>query len=1082
MLAVLLLAGIFLCATTIGFAVVSALNARRTLLLNVLVSPAVGFCVVVLPTQFLNRLGLPVNSFATVLVLLEFVLAVVILWRTKPVVPWRVLWPFGLILIAAFLLTCMPLAQYGFGWVSYGSSDMTFYALNAQYFARNAYYAVPAAGSVQLKDVEPWRVFVMSAERSGVEQLLATVISITKLRGVEAFMPLNCAGYLALVLSTAALCARRSARPLRSYAVAAAIALSPLTTLGFLEQLLGQVFGLAVCAALVALLFDDRFYRRTPRGTAAGGTLAGSVAAGLVAIYPELLPFFGIAFAAYLVLALRRHAVVARTFGRMAAWTALPSAVFLNVLFLRMMELIANRSASADRRRPEGSIFPYFLVPNGFANFWGFVPIPLLPAEPKLSLLIGAGIVLSAVLLAVALVAAWQRSKAALVACTMLAGAVYLFAHHVDYGLYKLAMFAQPFVLATLIDVRAGARRAWLPIAATLAICLAGLPAQRFYLSVSQDGGSEDNGSFASIPAASIHHFVQQLDDLKLDRSAPFIVSDSASRSLQVLEASFTDRPIAFAADDVEMRIGRITPRRFGESKDIAIDRRLVADIGSTSRLSRFAFHGKHQIGYFYAIDLARLERPGIRPWLLSNQSTTILNGLGETVAPGKFAFRPMDQVSNHLNQVDASLARIAGYGFSHVAIFDVEPDYFFRHSRVAGLGQYVLLKVTNPTPRIRLEIDLSTSEANDGVNALPPLKVIGRNSLSLDVAGRGSARLFSAPFEPRIVSGERYVGLDLGRGGKPAARARTGLMRLFGNDESLDPRRVVAYGRDISVVPDAAYSGWTRPPGVSSFPADLANPHLEYSGMFEDGWASEHAYFVLQATSHTRRVFLSGFVPSIADPAFATRLGVTVDGKAVLGATLAPGTFAFDPPVRLTPGPHHIGLTFSRAQSLPLGDKRLVGAHLSELSLDASQQEIARSQAVENGNDIVAEGGCCRLGANWYALEHYGGETFRWFANDAVLYVDARAAGRAKIAVTVEPGPGTPDGRLGFSLRAAGGAQVASARVNGRTTLQIALPVRPGSNEFHILVSGGGRRIPSDPRVLDARIFKIAGAPEKVL
>ena len=136
----------------------------------------------------------------------------------------------------------------------------------------------------------------------------------------------------------------------------------------------------------------------------------------------------------------------------------------------------------------------------------------------------------------------------------------------------------------------------------------------------------------------------------------------------------------------------------------------------------------------------------------------------------------------------------------------------------------------------------------------------------------------------------------------------------------------------------------------------------------------------------------------------------------------------------------------------------------------------------MENGNDIVAEGGCCRLGANWYALEHYGGETFRWFANDAVLYVDARAAGRAKIAVTVEPGPGTPDGRLGFSLRAAGGAQVASARVNGRTTLQIALPVRPGSNEFHILVSGGGRRIPSDPRVLDARIFKIAGAPEKVL
>ncbi len=1086
MLAVLLMLGIFLCATTIGFALVSIANGGRTLLLNVLVSPAAGFCAVVLPTQCLNRLGLPVERFAAPLVLFELACAAFVFVRCKPVVPWKVLWPFGPILAVAFVLALAPMARYGFDWVSYGSSDMPHYAVDADHFARNGYYAAPSTSPVDLSKAQPWLIFAAGGERSGVEVLLADVTSITRLHGVEAFMPFIGAGYFALLLATAGMVARRSSRPVRAYAAAAALALSPITTLSVLEQLLGQVFGLAVCAALAALVFDDRFYARTRDGAVRAALLIGTLGGGFVAIYPEITPIFLIACAGYVAVWLRRHRIDLRRALTLALWVALPSAVFLNTMVLHMLLLIATRSAGADRSESSGTFFPFYLVPSGITNFWGFVAIPTFPSEPQLSLLIAAGLVLLAVLYGAAGLALRQRSKPAFVCAAMLLLGIVLFARSVDYGLYKLAMFLQPFALATMVDVRLAARRAWLPIAATLAICLAGLPAQRFYLSVSADAAAKRGTSFAGIPGASAYRFVSQLDGIDPARVAPFVVSDSANVSLQLMETDFTQRPFVFAADNLAYYIqggsrqkDRLTSASLKVAKlltpaaIIAVGEQLAAAQRSISQRHFFAFGPRSdQNAYFYPTDLSKVERMAGRPWLLTNKTASILNGLEASGPPGRFGFLPMSGVSNHLDSVEASLAMLVGGRFDRVAIFSEEPDYFFPGSGIAALGRYALFRVDNPTTPLRLEMDLTTTVKN-GDRALPPARVIGTTTQRLPFLGRGSARVVSDPIQPRDVNGEAYIGTDLGVDGTTFPFPRPGLMGLFGKNVLIDPRRVVAFGRDISVVSDAAYRAWNRPTTIAAFPGDLADRHLEYSGIYEDGWISEHSYFVLQATPRTRHVFVKGIVPLVAAPGFSTELRVAVDGKPLLGARVPVGAFAFDPPVRLAPGAHRIDLEFSRAQRLPMGDGRLVSALLGTLSLDAPQAAANAANAVEG--DIVPQNGGCRLGANWDALERYAGETFRWVSNDAELAIDARVAGTVDLALTAEAGPGAVDGRVGLSFADRNGRRVANLELGPRTSTTVTLPVHAGSNAFRIEVSGGEHRIASDPRILNARFFKLA-------
>jgi hypothetical protein len=185
-------------------------------------------------------------------------------------------------------------------------------------------------------------------------------------------------------------------------------------------------------------------------------------------------------------------------------------------------------------------------------------------------------------------------------------------------------------------------------------------------------------------------------------------------------------------------------------------------------------------------------------------------------------------------------------------------------------------------------------------------------------------------PIEPAEVSHLPYVSIDFGRDGQRfAINPRSWLMSMFGRNITLDTRSIIGFGRDISLISQEQYAALQPPANVRSFPNDLANPALEYSGIYEDGWISEHSFFVLEPRSTDRSIGVKGVIPLIDDKQFSTHLTVLVDGTEVTIRELKFGNFDIRVPITGGTGRHKIELVWDKFQRLPGDDGRPTGGHM---------------------------------------------------------------------------------------------------------------------------------------------------------
>jgi hypothetical protein len=445
---------LFLFWQLLGYAVLWALRSRRNLLQNLLLAPAVGVASTLLPLLWLSRLGLPVRHFGLLLGLALLILAVCLLRRSRAVVPLRRFIPFVGVFLLALFLTGRPMLEFGFAWVSYANDDMINYVLSAQRFLEHGFLDMPDAEAIQgNRDMTLvfWLAHVIAGVRAGSELLLAWAMSLSGLNGPQTFMPVILALYLALVSVSGALVCTSGSRRTAALLTCLATACSALTTMGTLYQLIGQVFGLVLLSAAAVLLLRLRF----PAGRSAlwrEALTAALVLAGLIFAYPETLPFLGLAFTLLLLVgACRRTLPLGRALQFFGA-TGLGTALLVNQPGILTLDFLASQASvgtqGADLNYP---LFPYFLVPAGLANLWGFLPVASSVPEPWLSLAILAG----ALLLLAATVAAgwyaWQAEPVALVGCSFLTFVPYSFLSHLDFALFKLAMYGQPFLLGVLV-------------------------------------------------------------------------------------------------------------------------------------------------------------------------------------------------------------------------------------------------------------------------------------------------------------------------------------------------------------------------------------------------------------------------------------------------------------------------------------------------------------------------------------------------------------------------------------------------------------------------------------------------------
>jgi hypothetical protein len=146
---------------------------------------------------------------------------------------------------------------------------------------------------------------------------------------------------------------------------------------------------------------------------------------------------------------------------------------------------------------------------------------------------------------------------------------------------------------------------------------------------------------------------------------------------------------------------------------------------------------------------------------------------------------------------------------------------------------------------------------------------------------------------------------------------------------------------RDISVVSEEEYAAFRPPERVAKLPDDFTHPHLEYSGLYESGWAGKQFKVRLWQPGPGHEAVVRGMVPQIgADGAgFRTEVTVLIDGVESARQTLKPGDFEVRVPTEGAAAARWVECRFSHAQRLPAPDNRTATALVRFVGFETAKQ-----------------------------------------------------------------------------------------------------------------------------------------------
>ena len=795
-------------------------------------------------------------------------LAVWLFRRKRPIVPVRRLLPFAFVLLVALLLTGYPMFRYGFNWVSYCNDDMGNYCLGGKLFLNHAQLSFPRAADILHNrdgSLVYWFFYVPGAMRRGAEEMLGWTLSMTGLAAQQAFMPVILAFHMVLIAAVGALVLM--SKKLRGAALLACVllAFSSLITLGTIYQLFGQVTGLGSLAAASTVLL------RTPGRRRSEWIFTGLLFAGTCIYYPEVLPFLIIAYVLYHGMAILRGRETVASILKYSWPMVVIAAAFLNVsLFVTLATLVGQSAGGLSS--PESIsyvLFPYYMTPAGFAYFWGFLSIPTTPVAPMHDF----GIVIGAVLffggLIVTLLSAWRGRAIAFVTLVMFGLCFYLFYIRMDFGLFKIAMYIQPFLLGTIAIFLLGLyRHPRMPVFGKVALALLvwlavdiGSRSQRFYVLRSEGEGS----GFVEIPHASGDGLISVLKNLPPVHGP--IVSDTANVVLAKFEASFESQ-VYFPAKDF---IGSFLNVRTSKWDPLYLYYRDRIDAIYRAHDAEFASEFFDMHGALPTPDGFRMHRGldvDTLPMLHSEKRMAAINKRNAGVEKAAWIGNASDE-KNYLLFTSSEFGTSYYVGMSeraagHVSMYQVEPDFFFHGNQMASLGRVSLFRVLHPSPGARLVLEYTASLNADGKSEVPPASVIGEQRQMLAIEGRGSARFFSPPIRTQKIDGGDYLVLDMGSWGSNFSNPRSWIMSLYGADVRLDSRRVVGFTRDISLISAEEYAALDTPACLQAFPAHVGNKNLEYSGIYEDGWVAEASYAILKQPESPATLDVSFSVPEL--------------------------------------------------------------------------------------------------------------------------------------------------------------------------------------------------------------------------
>jgi hypothetical protein len=365
----------------------TALHPGRNVLRNMLLAPAVGLSTTLLLEFLLSRAGLAVERFGVGLSACLVGAAVITFLRLRPPFAARQYLPFALVLVMGALLVAWPMFMFGFNWVSYANDDMADYALMAQRYLHNGFFSEPDLGQMlsgRDYSLYYWLLTGPGMWRSGVDLTLAWIASITDLTSAELYMPVIVSFQVALISALGALVTETRRRRTVALVSCALLAASAMATLGVMYQLAPQTGGLALLCAATTLFVESLRPARVRQAFGASALLAIVVSAMLL-MYPELTPFLVLGGGLYVAILLFQRRLALRQVFRNELIAICALVLVLNVQLVYAIVFLINQlgaglsanlqPCSDDLSRVcngMDSLFPYFLVPSGLADLWGF--------------------------------------------------------------------------------------------------------------------------------------------------------------------------------------------------------------------------------------------------------------------------------------------------------------------------------------------------------------------------------------------------------------------------------------------------------------------------------------------------------------------------------------------------------------------------------------------------------------------------------------------------------------------------------------------------------------------------------------
>jgi hypothetical protein len=443
----------------IGYGPLAAFAPHQPPLARILLAPALGIAIVTILTFWINRLGYPVQTFATAQVMAlaatSATVAVTAHLRSRSRLVAGDLREFLLLvplLLGALALVGWPGLVYGLNWLGYANDDMGNYVLSIQRLRFHGYFDRPSLGPIlDASDIaESFWASVIEL-RCGADQALAVIASVMNKTPVPLFMPTMLALHGALVAAVSALFVVERPRRSTALAAVAAIAVNPLVGFSTYSELLAQLGGLALAGAFLALSVDP--WRHDGRSLLRAAPLAAVPLFALFIWYPEIMLMTLAAVAFYLLLNGRQaltawRRLVPAAIGILLAVALLSGSYLIVVIgFLKYQIGVGASSNPAD-----ALVFPYFLVRTGLTSFWGLTAIADLDWQRVTNWEAALAIALFGLAAWAIATALWQRRLSGCLVAILSVLCFLMFSRRADFGLFKAVLYLHPF-LAALVAV-----------------------------------------------------------------------------------------------------------------------------------------------------------------------------------------------------------------------------------------------------------------------------------------------------------------------------------------------------------------------------------------------------------------------------------------------------------------------------------------------------------------------------------------------------------------------------------------------------------------------------------------------------